>query len=94
VGWVHEGGGGGETRESSSTVTKGGIYEDGGEKETEHQGRRAVYREVLIFLATLSLLTSTLQSWRWCWREKAVLVAEIAPSCSVIAECAPSFTRT
>jgi hypothetical protein len=49
----------GGRRESCSTVTKGGIYEDVGEKETEYQGRRAVYREVLIFLATVSLLTST-----------------------------------
>jgi hypothetical protein len=47
-------------RESSITVMDGEIYEDGGEKEREYQGRRGVYREVLIFLATtLSLLTST-----------------------------------
>jgi hypothetical protein len=38
---------------------EGEIYEDGGEKEREYHGRRGVYREVLIFLATLTLLTST-----------------------------------
>jgi hypothetical protein len=48
-GWLRGQGDG----KSSLTVTEGEIYGDGGGKE------RGVYREVMILLATLSLLTRT-----------------------------------